>query len=105
EKRKDDVQVIEFKTGYRDLDGEFRKIYSERDWYGALYYNIIPSKKGKKRKRMYMLLGWDGQSEYASLKVIDVLSITPRGVKLGADIFDYPYEKNIKRFIIKYKAD
>ena len=25
--------------------------------------------------------------------------------KFGADIFDYPYESKIKRFIIEYKAD
>ena len=107
DKKENIHKVIELKRGYRNLEGEHRKIFSEKDWYGALYYNIIPSKASgkKKRKRAYMLLGWDGQDQYSSLKVIDVLSITKRGLKFGADIFDYPYESKIKRFIIKYKAD
>lgn len=105
--KKDKIyKVIELRRGFRDLKGEYRKVFSDRDWYGALYYKIIPSKsKGGKRKRVYMLLGWDGRSQYSSLKVIDVLTITNRGVKFGADIFDYPHEKNIKRFIIEYKSD
>ncbi|MEX2597398.1 MAG: hypothetical protein WEC59_10760 [Salibacteraceae bacterium] len=106
DKKSDEYKLIELKTGYRGLSGEYRKIFNEKDWYGALYYDIVPSKtRGKNRKRAYMLLGWQGKDEYSSLKVIDVLQITKRGLRFGADIFDYPYERNIKRFILEYKSD
>ncbi|MEQ9187589.1 MAG: hypothetical protein RLP15_07625 [Cryomorphaceae bacterium] len=98
-------KVVELKKGFRDLEGEYRKVFSDRDWYGCLYYQIIPSKKGRRRKRAYMLLGWDGHDQYSSIKVIDVLTITNRGIRFGADIFDYPYERNIRRFILQYKSD
>jgi len=106
DKKEDHYVVEELKTGYRMLSGEYRKVFNQKDWYGALYYKIIPSKTGnKRRKRAYMLLGWRGNDEYSSLKVVDVMSISPRGIRFGADIFDYPYEKNIRRFILEYKAD
>lgn len=100
-----EFKVVELKKGFRGLEDEFRKVFSDRDWYGCLYYKIIPSKRGRKRKRAYMLLGWDGKDEYSSLKVIDIMKITNRGIRFGADIFEYPYERNIRRFILQYKAD
>jgi len=106
DKKTKELKLVELKRGYRDLTGEYRKVFNEKDWYGALYYKIIPSKTRKSnKKRTYMLLGWDGKNEFSSLKVVDVMTITNRGVRFGADIFDYPHEKNIKRFILEYKAD
>jgi len=105
DKKLKENKVVELKKGFRDLEEEYRKVFSDRDWYGCLYYQIIPSKKGRKRKRAYMLLGWDGHDEYSSLKVIDVMTITNRGIRFGADIFEYPYERNIRRFILQYKSD
>lgn len=98
-------KVIELKKGFRDLEGEHRKVFSDRDWYGCLYYKIVPSRKGRNRKRVYMLMGWDGHDQYSSLKVIEVMRITNRGVRFGDDIFDYPHERNIRRFILQYKSD
>jgi len=98
-------KVIELKKGFRDLEDEYRKVFNDRDWYGCLYYKIIPSKKGRKRKRAYMLLGWDGHDAYSNIKVIDVMRITNRGIRFGADIFDYPHERNIRRYIMQYKSD
>jgi hypothetical protein len=106
DKKEDAYKVIELETGYRGLSGEYRKVFNQKDWYGALYYKIVPSKgRGKRRKRAYMLLGWQGKDEYSSLKVIDVMTISKRGLRFGADIFNYPYEKNIRRFILEYKSD
>lgn len=105
DKKLKENKVVELKKGFRDLEEEYRKVFSDRDWYGCLYYQIIPSKKGRKRKRAYMLLGWDGHDQYSSLKVIDVMTITNRGIRFGADIFEYPYERNIRRYILQYKAD
>ena len=97
--------VIELKQGYREVEGEARKVFTERDWYGALYYKIIPSKTRKTgTKHTYMLLGWDGHDEFSSIKLVDVLTITNKNVRFGADIFS-AQEKNIRRFILEYKSD
>ena len=105
DKKEKEFKVFELKQGYRDLEGEVRKVFSEKDWYGALYYKIIPSKTRRSRsKRTYMLLGWDGHDEFSTIKVVDVMTITSKGVRFGADIFDTE-ERNIKRFILEYKSD
>lgn len=98
-------KVVELQRGFKRLEGESRKVFSDRDWYGALYYKIIPSKtRSGNRKKTYMVLGWDGHDRYSSIKVIDVMIISPRGIKFGADIFHHT-ERNIKRIILEYKSD
>lgn len=55
------------------------------NWYGALYYQIIPVKK--KNKQLYTLIGWDGNSSFSDMKVIDVLYFAGSKPKLGYPIF------------------
>lgn len=105
DKKEKKYRVVRLKQGYRDVQGEHRKIFSDRDWYGALYYKIIPSKTRKSgSKRTYMLLGWDGHDEFSSIKFVDVLIITNKNIRFGGDFFDTP-ERNIRRFILEYKSD
>lgn len=105
DKKEKEFKVFDLKQGYRDLEGEVRKVFSEKDWYGALYYKIIPSKTRKRGiKNTYMVLGWDGHDEFSTLKVVDVITITAKGVRFGADIFETD-QRNIKRFILEYKSD
>ena len=54
-------------------------------WYGALYYGVIPVKKGS--KTWYTLLGWKGYSNAETRKVIDVLSFRGGKPRFGAAIF------------------
>lgn len=105
DKKQKAYTVVELKQGFRDVQGAERKVFSSDDWYGALYYKIIPSKSGSnRRKRTYMLLGWDGHNQYSAIKVIDVMTITEKNIRFGADIFEWP-EKNVKRIVLEYKAD
>jgi len=62
-----------------------RKVLTADQWYGALYYEIIPVKKGA--KTYYTLLGWSGKDRLSTRKMIDVLSISGKRIKLGAPIF------------------
>jgi hypothetical protein len=97
--------VRELKRGYRGIEGEERKIFSDRDWYGALYYQIITAKmKRNSRKRTYMLLGWDGHDEFSTIKFVDVMIITPKSIRFGDDIFNWPERKNVRRIILQYKS-
>ena len=42
-----------------------------KNWYGCLYYDIIPIKVGK--EKYYTLLGWDGNNKNTTKKIIDVV--------------------------------
>lgn len=55
------------------------------NWYGALYYKIIPIEKGS--KTMYTLLGWDGNNSMSTIKLVDVLYFSGDNPKLGSPIF------------------
>ncbi len=60
-------------------------VLSSDQWYGALYYKIIPVKKGG--KTLYTVLGWDYNTSMSQLKLIDVIYFTGKTVKLGSPIF------------------
>jgi len=55
------------------------------NWYGALYYKIIPVEKSN--KTYYTVLGWDGHSTMSNIKLIDVLYFSGNSLKLGYPLF------------------
>jgi hypothetical protein len=55
------------------------------NWYGALYYKIIPEIKGT--KKYYTVLGWNAATKESNMKLIDVISFSGNTLKLGAPIF------------------
>lgn len=61
------------------------EILEANNWYGALYYEIVPFEKG--RKDMYILLGWDGHGTVSNMKLIDVLYFNGNNPKLGSPVF------------------
>ena len=75
------------------------QIYTELNWYGCLYYKIIPVKKGA--KKLYTLLGWRNNGTLSNLKVIDVLSLSGNHAKLGEPIFQSKKTLD-KRVILEY---
>ncbi|MFZ9029008.1 MAG: hypothetical protein ACO2Z9_08330 [Crocinitomicaceae bacterium] len=58
---------------------------SADQWYGALYYKIIPVTR--RNKTLYTVLGWDHFTEMSSAKLIDVIYFVGNDVKLGMPIF------------------
>lgn len=55
-------------------------------WYGALYYDVVPVKKGG--KTLYTLLGWKGFSKVETRKVVEVLMFKGTSPRFGSDVFD-----------------
>jgi hypothetical protein len=55
------------------------------DWYGALYYSIVPFKKNG--MKMYLLLGFDGSTIHSNKKILDVLWFDNGEPIFGKDIF------------------
>ena len=54
------------------------------DWYGALYYKIIPFENGNKTE--YLLLGWDGGTAGSNYKILDVLVLGKKSVRFGSPV-------------------
>lgn len=55
-------------------------------WYGALYYDVVPVKKGG--RTLYTLLGWKGFSRVETRKVVEVLTFKGTAPRFGSDVFD-----------------
>ncbi len=71
-------------------------------WIGALYYNIIKVKAGK--KTYYTLLGWDDNNSMSSKKYIDILWFDKAGTpKFGYPLFNPEKGKSPTRVILEYK--
>ena len=69
------------------------------EWYGCLYYDIIPIEINK--TMYYTLLGWDGNNNKTTKKIIDVLTLGKKTPPyFGANIFNN--QKN--RIIIEYSS-
>ncbi len=85
------------------------KILKADEWYGAIYYKLIPVKKG--RNVMYTLLGYAPGNDI-NQKIIDVLQVDGRGrPKFGSRIFkiDHFMDKTLRkppmRLILSYGGD
>lgn len=79
------------------------RILSDKNWWGALYYEIIMNKY--KGRRMYTLIGFDLHDRYSNKKVIDVLTFDDN----NAPVFGHPalqMDGKIKnRMIFEYAED
>ncbi|GAB3926300.1 hypothetical protein [Mucilaginibacter myungsuensis] len=74
-------------------------IRTNREWYGAQYYNIIPVNGLKK---YYVLLGWKGNTIESTKKVIEVISFNAQGEpEFGQPVFD-GNSKTRQRVVFEY---
>jgi len=68
-------RIYRLTTSYKEEPVKTDTIYTEPDWYGALYYDIKPFKIDN--NQCWVLLGIDYGNLLISKKIIDVLSFTP----------------------------
>ena len=79
------VQLTELRDGTAGITApEVPELGAER-WYGALYYQVVPVRKGG--KTYYTLLGWKGFSKVETRKVIEVLHFKGAQPRFGAPLF------------------
>jgi hypothetical protein len=95
-KKENKYNIIELKDNFRRTFDAENKLLDHRSWYGALYYEIIPNGKNAKS---YTLLGWNGNNQTSTKKIIEVLEfMSADKIKFGAPIFKY--EKETKRRVV-----
>jgi len=92
-------KVIELIDNSAMISNPETQILKAKNWYGALYYDIVYTKY--KRKRTYTLLGWDGNDYFTTKKIIDVLTIEKNKPVFGSIILQND-KKMQSRIIIEY---
>lgn len=68
-------RIYRLTATYREDQVTTDTVYTEPDWYGALYYDIKPYIIND--KKCWILLGIDYGNPFISRKIIEVLSFTP----------------------------
>ena len=103
------IEVTELTDEKESIQEPDFRVLKADDWYGAIYYEMIPVKKG--RTTLYTLLGYV-PGEKLNRKVVDVISVDRRGrPKFGARIFrieqfmDQTFRKAPMRLILSYSGD
>lgn len=86
----EDLRTAQFKT------------LNAKNWFGALYYDMIPFKiKGKK---YYAVLGFNPGDGLSHKKVVDIVQIMSNGQpRFGAPLFEKD-KKQASRIILEYDA-
>ncbi|MFN0254412.1 hypothetical protein [Pedobacter ureilyticus] len=77
-------------------------ITSQKNWFGARYYEIIPVTYPGKNP-YYILLGWKGNDNKTSKKVIEVLSFDKDQAVFGKSVFEIKKKAaNRNRIVFEY---
>lgn len=87
--------VHELQDRTRSIEQPERRSLTADQWYGALYYQVIPTRKGG--RTWYTLLGWKGHSAVETRKVIDVLSFRGSTPQFGAPLFGEGRVRDLRR--------
>jgi len=96
-------EVYELKDKSEGMKDPENAILDNTKWFGAYYYQIAEAKY--KKKKQYVLLGWDGNNRMSNKRVIDVLYFDSKGFpKFGDGIFTKENGKIVKRIIFQYTA-
>ena len=81
--------------------GDANSITNNQKWFGARYYEIVPVTSGN-RLPYYVILGWKGNTQITTKKVIDVLSFDKDNLTFGAPVFDGKELKGKNRIVFEY---
>ena len=87
--------VHELQDRTRSIEQPERRGLTADQWYGALYYQVIPTRKGG--RTWYTLLGWKGHSAVETRKVIEVLSFRGSAPQFGAPLFGEGRMRDLRR--------
>jgi hypothetical protein len=92
-------KVYKLNGSHSDNSIKTDRSYSEKDWYGALYYAIQPYKED------YIFLGIDNGSLFQTRKIIDVLSFTTEGgILFGKSCFIRGKETKMRE-VLEYSSE
>jgi hypothetical protein len=81
------INVFQLRDNFRDISQPEYASLQFPDWYGAVYYHVIPIHY--KKDIYYTLLGYNGKDAFSKLRVIDVLYFNEKGYpNFGASVFN-----------------
>jgi hypothetical protein len=77
--------VVELKEDKFTISPRPEETLTADHWYGALYYNIVPVKKGN--KTLYTIFGYSGNDRSTNRKLLDVFYFKGKSLRIGYPLF------------------
>lgn len=77
--------IIELKEDKFTISPRPEETLTADHWYGALYYNIVPVKKGN--KTLYTIFGYSGNDRSTNRKLLDVFYFKGKTLRMGYPLF------------------
>jgi len=91
-----DNKVFELKEDKVTISPKPETTLTPNNWYGALYYKIIPVQKGS--KTYYTVLGFSGKDRSSNQKLLDVFYFKGKSMRMGFPLFQEAKDsKRLKR--------
>ena len=98
---KKDYRLFPLIDKWSKINNPEAQMLMPNNWYGALYTEIIEIESAS--KKYYTLLGWNGGDIFSQCKLIEVLSISNKGVvSFGANIFKGYSKARTLRVVFQY---
>lgn len=102
DKKNDRIHVAQLTDNKPEFKFAETKNYGKKQWYGAVYYTILPKAIGKKGQ--YVLLGRDHNNRLTTRKVMEVISFSRIGEpQFGAPVFKTE-KRMFNRIVLEYNA-
>jgi len=98
----DNKRAVFFKDQSEKIQNPNSIILDPQNWYGALYYNLIPF--GSEIEEKYLLFGYDSYSQLHNRKLIEILCIRNDSLSFGAPVFKWD-NRLLTRFVLQYSSD
>ncbi|NOT36399.1 MAG: hypothetical protein HOP11_03360, partial [Saprospiraceae bacterium] len=102
--KNEDGSLLKFTRENRDYSRIRREEFNKDNWYGAVYYHILPQSFGN--QNYYILFGFAQNSSEEKFKIIETISFNTNDLKLGLPVFPYvdkdKESTTLNRMLIKY---
>ncbi|MDK2842918.1 MAG: hypothetical protein PWQ17_2424 [Anaerophaga sp.] len=96
----ENIKVFQLNDKFRKTGQPEFSVLTYPDWYGAVYYDVIPVVHDK--KTYYTLLGYNGNDAFSRMRIVDVLYFSEEGTPcFGAPLFNVN-DGLKKRLIFEY---
>lgn len=101
--KNDGVKWFELNDQHKEIRrAEYRNLNKD-NWYGALYYSIVPFKKDK--QTMYVLLAWEGHNRFSNKKILETLYFNKKGAPIfGKSVFETD-RMDKRRVVFEYSKE
>lgn len=100
-KKDENHNVVKLTDAMPDKQVAEKLMLNPQNWMGALYYKLIST--SVKGKTYYTLLGWRGNDQETTIKIIDILTIEKEKISFGAPLFQTDFGMR-QRILFEYNA-